>query len=176
MRTPLLLACATFGALPAHALYDPKPIPELSQCEGAWTGVLTYEDYQEPHRLVSLPTTLRAALDAPNEITLHFSFDDGPGKVVQAYERIALDLKAGVLVWSGLTPADAETCRILSSAGTAGKFEIVAETTTTQGGKVELVRYHFTLGGDTLQIAKEEGDSELTLEFRNRYLFHRPVR
>jgi hypothetical protein len=176
MRTPLLLACATFGALPAHALYDPKPIPELARSEGEWTGVLTYEDYQEPHRRVNLPTTLRAALDAPNEIALHFSFDDGPGKVVQSYERISIDLPGRVLVWSGLTPSDSETCRILSSASTAGNFEIVAETTNTRGGPLEVVRYHFTLGADTLQIAKEEGDSAETLQFRNRYVFRRPGR
>lgn len=176
MRTPLLLACATFGALPAHALYDPKPIAELAQSEGEWTGVLTYEDYQEPHNRVNLPTTLRAALDAPNEIALHFSFDDGPGKVVQSYERISLDLKAKVLVWSGLTPADSETCQILSSGNAAGVFDIVAETTSNKGGHPEVVRYHFTLGSDTLRIAKEEGVSEETLKFRNSYVFHRPAR
>jgi hypothetical protein len=176
VRTPLLLACATFGALPSYGLYDPKPIPELAQSEGEWIGTLTYEDYQPPHRRMELPTRLQAALDAPNEISLHFSVEDGPGKVVQSYERIRIDLKGKVLIWSGLTPSDSETCRILSSTNAGGDFVIVAEIAGTGGSEAELTRYHFTFGANTFQIAKEEGPDPAALRFRNRYVFRRRER
>ncbi|MEQ1518987.1 MAG: hypothetical protein ABL931_21115, partial [Usitatibacteraceae bacterium] len=74
------LACA-FAFLVssnAMALYDPKPLEDVSIAQGEWRGTLTYNDYSRPGKLVTLPTRLFAAMASPTELVLQYIFDDGP--------------------------------------------------------------------------------------------------
>lgn len=158
---------------PAFALYDPIPQEFLSASEGEWTGTLEYRDYQPPHKRVTLATELYASLSSPNELTLHYVFDDGPHKIVHSYDRLQIDLVAKTLRWSGLKAEDTSICTILSAQKSGDAFEIVAQRESIDDGKKKLIRYHLTLGAARFEIAKDEGPDPETLAFADRYLFRR---
>jgi hypothetical protein len=92
MATALLISL--IAGTPALALYDPKPVEPLAQFEGAWIGSLTYKDYQDPTREVTLPTQMFVALAEPGKLALHYVYDDGPKKIVHSYEALSIDLAA----------------------------------------------------------------------------------
>lgn len=107
-RRSALLCLGTLLTRPAWALYDPKPNALLAPAVGAWRGTLTYVDYQQPDRRVTLQTRLTVSLIGPEELSLYYVFDDGPGKTVYSYERIALDTTGQMLTWtSGYAKPDA---------------------------------------------------------------------
>jgi hypothetical protein len=84
-----VLFCPPFFLAPlaaTQALYDPKPLADIVPMQGEWKGALTYNDYSAPGKLLTPPTRLFVALSAPNEVTLHYAFNDGPGKTVYSYE------------------------------------------------------------------------------------------
>ncbi len=98
-------ASAAFAAWPVAAQYPPSPDATLAAVQGAWRGTLTYRDDARPDRNVVLATRLHAALVAPTELALHDVFDDGPGKTVHSYERMAFDFAGGTVTWTGEFPA-----------------------------------------------------------------------
>ena len=93
----------------AFALYDAKPEPTFAAIQGEWRGTLAYRDYNQtsqkaasasanaPEKMVTPNTTLFLALAAPNALTLHYVFDDGPGKTVYSYERMNFDFEKNEL-------------------------------------------------------------------------------
>ena len=103
-RRCFLVVFAASLSLPAAALYDPKPVGDLSLLQGEWRGTLTYNDYSRPGKLVTLPTTLFAALASPSDLTLHYVYDDGPGKTVHSYERMTFQPDAASIVVSSAGP------------------------------------------------------------------------
>ncbi len=169
----LVLAGLCLGVSRAGALYDPKPMPALAACEGAWVGTLEYKDYSQPDRRVTLPTRLSATLAASNALALHYVFDDGPGKVVHSYERLEINLDARSVTWSGTTPSDTQVCTLESSEETGGGLVVVALwRNPAKPGSFE--RYRIALGEDAIEISKEDGGDPAALSFRDRYVFRRP--
>jgi hypothetical protein len=60
---------------------------------GEWAGYLEYRDYSEPPtstKRVQLPTWL-SVTRSPAALLLHYIYDDGPNKVVDESEQLALD-------------------------------------------------------------------------------------
>jgi len=157
----------------AFALYDPTPAEFLSAIEGSWNGMLEYRDYQPPHRHVTLPTKLYVSLVAPNELSLHYVFDDGPKKIVHSYDLLQVDLAKKTLRWSGLKPEDTSICTIVSSQKTGDAFEIVAERESVDDGKKKLIRYRLKLAADNFEVRKDEGADAASLSFADRYSFQR---
>ena len=157
----------------AFALYDPTPSEFLSAIEGSWTGTLEYRDYQPPHGRVTLPTKLYASLVAPNELSLHYVFDDGPKKIVHSYDRLMIDLAKQTLRWSGLKAEDMSICKIVSTQTAGGALEIVAEREKVDEGKKKLIRYRLKLAADNFEILKDEGTDAASLSFADRYSFQR---
>ncbi|MGH8238576.1 MAG: hypothetical protein ACREXP_16350, partial [Steroidobacteraceae bacterium] len=98
----ILVAAACLWAGAASALYDPAPDAAFAAVQGAWKGSLTDRDYSKPDRLVTLPTRLFVALGSPNQLVLHFVFDDGPAKTVYSYERMQFDFASNELTWSSV--------------------------------------------------------------------------
>ncbi len=176
-RVALLLTFA-IALLPmsSHALYDPPPAAALASVEGAWQGTLQYRDYQPPYKRVTLPVRLFVAASSPRELALHYVFNDGPGKTVHSYDRIALDLDAGTVRFSGLKPEHTSVVNILSRKSSADMLELVAERTEESKGEpkvVEVVRYRIRLGAAAFEVLKTAGPAGAEGEFKNEYVFRR---
>jgi hypothetical protein len=170
LRRSAISALLALTAGRSLALYDPKPDGALSEVQGEWKGSLTYRDYSKPDRLVTLPTRLFVALSAPNELVLHFVFDDGPLKTVYSYERMTFDYSGKQLSWtSGSTKKSIDVHTITASTKegsvTTLNFERQSE------GKTD--RYSLALSSQRLQLTKEEVKSSGEPIFRNRYEFSR---
>jgi hypothetical protein len=170
----LLLAAACAIPMASHALYDPPPVAALAAIEGVWQGALEYRDYQPPFKRVTLPTRLFVTASAPKELTLHYIFDDGPKKTVHSYDRLLIDIDAGVVRFSGLKADDVTTATIVRSATTDGVLEVVAERTQDNKGVEEVTRYRLRFGKDTFDVLKTAGPKGAEGEFRNQYVFKRP--
>ena len=168
-RAALLAFACT--AMPAHALYDPQPDASLALAQGEWVGSLTYRDYQRPDRMVTLPTRLFAALAAPDTLTLHYVFDDGPGKTVFSYESIKIDVAKGALTW---TTGDADRTgtvyRIVSLDRQPALTRLVFDGAGKDAGQV---RVTIEVGPMTLTLKKEEIDAAGAASLRNSFAFRR---
>lgn len=170
-RRSVLLALLPLPAGTAWALYDPKPDPALAGVQGEWKGSLTYRDYRQPDRLVTLPTRLFVALGAPDELVLHFIFDDGPGKTVFSYDRIRFDFAAGQVSWaSGQADQPARVHRIVSTSGEGATRQISFERPDGDNK----ARFTLDLSPKALRLIKEEVVPSGSASFRNRYEFVRP--
>lgn len=170
-----VLLCVALCATPltGHALYDPAPAAGLMAVEGAWQGTLEYRDYQPPHKRVTLPTKLFVAAASPNELSLHYIFDDGPKKIIHSYDRVAIDLAAGTVRFSGLKPTDTSVATVVSSKNVDGVLDIVAERTEESKGATEVIRYRLRLSQSAFEILKTAGPKGAEGEFRNQYSFRR---
>jgi hypothetical protein len=168
----LLGAAVAVTALPALAAYDPKPEAALSAVLGEWRGTLTYRDYAKPDRLVALPTRLYVSMLGPDELSLHYVYDDGPGKTVYAYERLRFEFASDTLVWiMGTVDRTALVGRIVATANEGGVRRYVVDTTKDNA----LSRYTFEFGPGALTMKKDEIDASGKAANRNRYEFKRPA-
>jgi hypothetical protein len=166
----LLMAAALAYTARADALYDPPTDATVSRLQGEWRGTLTYDDYSHPGQRVTLPTTLYIAASSPHEVVLHYVFDDGPGKTVYSYERLAIDAAAKTVRTSaGVGERKEEKATLVSESETAGVRTIVFETTGEKGRD----RQTLDIGADTLVWRKEEIVGQQAPRFRNRYEFRR---
>lgn len=170
----LLLAALLLLPCTASALYDPAPADALAAAEGVWTGTLTYRDYSDPDREVTLPTRLFVTLGAPDELVLHYIYDDGPGKTVHSYERMRFDTAAGTLLWrSGPGADDATEYRLQPTADGATPGAHFTLERTEGGEAPACVRHHIRIDASALVFEKLEGASCDALQRRNRSSFAR---
>ena len=167
----LVAICA--WPLANHALYDPAPVAALTAIEGAWQGTLEYRDYQPPFKRVTLPTRLYVAVASPKELTLHYIFDDGPQKTVHSYDRLAIDLDAGTVRFSGLKAEDVTLATVVGSKTTDGVLEVTAERSQETKGVMEVTRYRLRFGASAFEVLKTAGPKGAESEFRNQYVFKR---
>lgn len=149
----------------AFALYDPKPEAALLLAAGAWRGTLTYRDWSRPDKLVTLPCSLSVALLRPEELALFYVFDDGPGKVVHGYDRMAFDFAASTLAWTSGVAKPATNHRITEVAATAAATRIVFERAVE--GRTD--RHQLELSARAWSLSKTELSASGETTFRNRY-------
>jgi hypothetical protein len=162
---------AIFWASSVFALYDPKPDEALAAAQGEWQGLLTYRDYSKPERLVALSTRLFVALSAPNELVLHYVFDDGPSKTVFSYERMTFDFANNqVTWWSGTTEKSVSVHRITSNSAEGDVRRLTLEK--RDGEKID--RHTLELSPRKFRLAKDEVSFVGVSSFRNKYEFSRP--
>jgi hypothetical protein len=159
-RRAFLTALAAAFPARVFALYDPKPSQFLDMAAGAWVGALTYRDWANPDKLVTLPSTLSIALSAPEELALFYTFDDGPGKVVYSYERMSFDFKANTLSWVSGISKPSTSQYVVTSAGLDGVE-----------GRTD--KYTFSVGRQALSLGKVEFSPSGAQTFRNKYEFRR---
>jgi hypothetical protein len=155
-----LLGCSILLlAAPAHALYEPAPEPAIAATEGEWTGSLRYRDYQHPDRFETLPTRIAIALSAPDTLTLHSIYDDGPNKTVHSYESMRFDLAAKRLDWRyGLKEDDIGRFTIVANAQDGDCHRFTAEREIDD--KRALHRYQIALCATRLEWTKFEVDAQ----------------
>jgi hypothetical protein len=169
-RRGAIVGLLVLGIGPAFALYDPKPDEALSAVQGEWLGSLTYRDYSEPKRLVTLPTRLFVALGAPDELVLSYVFDDGPAKTVFSYEKMRFNATAHQVSWSSGPDAKVAVYDITSDTAKNSVRTLVFE----QRERGELKRFTMSLSAHSLTLAEDEVDSSGVQSFRNKYEFVRP--
>ncbi len=71
-----------------------SPSAPASAMVGRWAGYLEYRDYSESPastKRVQLPTWLEITQDGDG-LLLHYTYDDGPGKVVESKEHVSFDV------------------------------------------------------------------------------------
>ena len=174
-----LLAAAAFSSLivftPARALYDPKPVEPLAQFEGAWTGSLTYKDYQDPTRQVTLPTQMFVALAEPGKLALHYVYDDGPKKIVHSYEALSIDLAAKTALWTEELNKPPVAYRVISAQTNAstGELVLVLEADATDPKKPALAQERIEISPNSLHFERRTGMAQQDLSFVHRYIFSR---
>lgn len=170
MRSVALLLVFTLYAAPALGLYDPKPIAELQDAAGDWKGTLTYNDYSQPGKLVTLKTRAVISMIQPNEISLFFVFDDGPGKTVYSYERMQFDVAKSEVQWtSGVTKKETTVSHIVSSEQTASGLRIVFDSHSGDGRDVHTL----TITPSTFVLRKDEVGVNGHATMRDEYRFDR---
>jgi hypothetical protein len=159
----VVLALAT---LPSFASQDAKPDAALAGIPGEWRGSLTYRDYSEPDRLVTLPMRSFVAFSAPSELVMQSIFDDGPSKTVYSYERISFDFAAGQVSWTSGTKGTPPNLYSITERSQAGSETSIKFEKQTKGGND---RYSLFLSSRRLQLTKEEIKPSGEVIFRNRY-------
>jgi hypothetical protein len=166
------LGMIALAGLPRLALAaDPAPDAVLSAIQGNWGGSLQYKDFSAPDKLVTLPTKLSITLTAPDEIAMHYVYDDGPTRTVYAYERMRFD-KDQVL-WKGGTrdkPMEM-TWQVARTVPSGASRLVVMERNRSEGKKDRL---SFELSANALIFSKDEIGADGQASFRNKYTFKRP--
>ena len=162
----LMLCVLPLMAAPAGRVLAAAPDPE----GGTWRGTLTYADYHSPGKLVTLPTRLVVTLAGPDELSLYYVFDDGPGKIVYSYERMALDPARTELTWiSGVTKPNTNKYRITSANANNDGAKIDFERPVDSGTDT----YTLEISARTWQLAKREARAGKQDLQRSKYEFTR---
>jgi hypothetical protein len=165
-KRTFLFTLATLATQPVLALYDPKPNGLLEGATGSWKGTLTYRDYQNPDKMVVLPTRLAVSMTSPDELALYYVFDDGPGKIVYSYERMRFDVPNAELIWvSGSAKPTSRSYRI-SSATTVDRTTKIAFEKSSDSG---VDRYLFEISPRAWMLSKTEIKSSGGEALRSRY-------
>lgn len=131
----------------------PPAIPTLhAALAGDWSGTLDYRDFGDDRRVV-LPTKLTVT-GTGDEARLAFTFDDGPGKTVQASQWLRLLADGGVL--AGEERHAPERMRVLErrGGGDARELTLVAEGTGNENGASVEVRTVLARRGDVLSLSR----------------------
>jgi hypothetical protein len=122
--------------------------------------------------MVTLPTKAYVSMLAPDELALHFVYDDGPGKTVYGYERLRFEFASDTLILvTGATERTALVGRIVATANEGGVRRYVVDTTKDRA----LTRYTFEFGPAAFTMKKDEIDASGKALNRNRYAFQRPL-
>lgn len=167
-KRTFLFSLAAMATRPALALYDPKPNGLLESAAGSWKGTLTYRDYQNPDKMVVLPTRLVVSMVGPDELALYYVFDDGPGKIVYSYERMLFNVLKGELAWaSGISKPTFNTCSVTAALSADRTAKIAFEKTSGSG----LDRYTLEISPRTWTLSKFEVKSNGVETLRSKYEF-----
>ena len=173
MAPPLLL-CAF--VLAAGGIKAPAPAgPIYSALAGAWVGALEYRDYSSNAR-VFLPMILdiRRTKGAPS-LTLHYIYDDGPTKVVQDTEIVAIDPSAAIYttISGDGKETTKETIIGLEAFLKSRRGRLVRYGAGKESGKEVEVQTTLTVSPTTLTILRETRPSGGAFQFRDQYTLTR---
>jgi hypothetical protein len=159
---------------PASALYDPKPRAPATLMEGEWVGSLTYADYADKSRRVTLPTKLVGALQGPDRLSFHFIYDDGPSKIVHSYDDFTISLDAKTAMWGefGSNTPTAYAVTETSPLGDGG-YRVVLEARSQKKDRPPLSQLVIEIDKDRFSMERKAGDDPAHLTFSNSYSFKR---
>jgi hypothetical protein len=170
-----------------HAQSTPAGAPAQAQTSltqalvGQWTGVLEYRDYSEPAdspKRVELPTWLTVTSRPDGSLGLMYTYDDGPGKILQEADTLKLDLGARSYAVTSSAGVDAkvQTFRLEGEDRLKdGRGTLMLVGPGLDNNKPVEIRTTWTVRRNLLSWLEEirpAGSSE-PFAFRHRYLFTR---
>ena len=92
---------------------------------------------------------------------------------MHSYDRLAIDLDAGTVRFSGLKAEDVTLATVVGSKTTDGVLEVTAERSQETKGVTEVTRYRLRLGASAIEVLKTAGSKDAESEFRKHYVFKR---
>ena len=143
---------------------------------GHWSGTLTYKDYRDPTRRVTLPTLLDISHERDSAaLRLVFTYDDGPGKTVYSYDRLAFDASGAVMTWDDTAAVKPQTFAVTAYRVdlAAGLIHLVAETEGEDNDKPATLRETIMIARDSVRILKTVRPRGEEFGFRHEYRFER---
>ena len=166
----LILALALFLA--------PDTTADLSRAlTGSWVGYLEYRDYSEPPtsaKRVQLPTWLTVT-QSDRGLVFHYTYDDGPNKVVDSQEFLKLDTARNTYTVSEPGhPDDIYTMSGLDALKTGLGTLVLTGSGTDNGKPAErriTLRVHRNMVEWLLETRPAQSSSQYT--FRHLYRFTR---
>lgn len=165
--TSLLALTPAPAALPTRpALYG--------ALAGNWVGSLEYKDYSKPNTRVTLPTKIGVSYTADSSaLLMHFTYDDGPGKIVEDDDRFAANATVTSIAWGGAKAATPQQYTVTDGAGAKGRIAIVLQGEGEDDNKPATIRETITVSADTLRILKETRVKGGEFAFRHGYVMRR---
>ena len=175
MRSPALFAAAFLGLiLTGSSRFDRSQV--YRTLAGHWAGTLTYKDYRDPARRVTLPTLLDVTYERDSAaLRLVFTYDDGPGKTVFSYDRFAFDDAGTIMTWDDTAAARPQTFSVKEYRvdTTAAVAYLVAETEGEDDDKPATLRETITIARDSVRVLKTVRPRGGEFGFRHEYAFGR---
>ncbi len=152
-----------------------SPVALNANFSGAWVGVLEYRDYQTDGR-VFLPTWLIVTSSTNgNAMTLAYTYDDGPTKVVRDRSILTFAENSATLTGDADHPADKYEVEGLEAFRKEARGVLMLSGSTTENGKPVDVRITLTLRRNLFTWRKETRPRGTSAEFkfRDAYTFTR---
>jgi hypothetical protein len=143
---------------------------------GHWSGSLTYKDYRDPNRRITLPTLLDISFERDSAaLRLVFTYDDGPGKTEYSYDRLAFDAGGTIMTWDDTAAAKPQAFSVKEYRvePTAEVIYLVAETEGEDDNKPATLRETITIARDSMRILKTVRPRDGEFGFRHEYAFRR---
>ncbi len=140
---------------------------------GNWTGALEYRDFSS-NKMVKLPTTLTVTRgSAADSVSLAFTFEDGPNKIVKDTLDVAVDSASShATITDSGNPASAYDVSGLDQFNKTG--EIILTKDGTDNDKPAKIRETIKLAKDKFDYLREvEPNGATSFAFRHEYVFSR---
>jgi len=171
-----LATCVALGAWTAHGPAAPTRASLYHALAGEWNGSLDYKDYSNPDRRVTLPTKLRVQFSTDSAaLLMHYTYDDGPGKIVESDDRFSVDAKLTRVTWGSVRDTNPQqfVARASMVAQPAGTEQFIFEGEGRDDNKPATIRETFTISAKSLRILKETRFAGTDFAFRHTYVLAR---
>ena len=141
---------------------------------GNWVGTLEYKDYSRPDKRVTLPTKLAISYTADSSaLLMYFTYDDGPGKIVQDSDRFEANAAATRVTWGTPGSTSMQQFEVSDAPSAKGVVSFVLQGEGSDNNKPATIRETFVISRDTLRILKETREVGGAFAFRHGYVMHR---
>lgn len=169
---PLLAIILGFSS----AVYGQQaaPLPAISlnlsklyqSCSGNWAGVLEYRDFQS-NKHVGLPTNLESRSNGKG-LTLKYTYDDGPGKIVYETATLTVDTEKRLLTMQS-EENSSEQLTIAEAENSGSKVRLMLSGSGTENGQKVEARSTLACDVNTFTLLRETRLPGQDFAFRHKY-------
>jgi hypothetical protein len=135
-------------------------------CAGHWAGALEYRDFQSDKH-VSLPTNLESQSDGKS-LSLKYTYDDGPGKIMHETAILNLDPARRVVVIRS-DDKSSEQLSITEADAPGDKVRLLLSGTGEENHKKVDVRSTLVCGTNSFSLLRETRLPGQEFSFRHKY-------
>lgn len=140
---------------------------------GHWTGTLEYKDYRQPDKRVTLPTIVDIAASDAGGVSLHFTYDDGPGKTVRGEDHFEMGANGETVEWTGVTETPSAIFRVVSFTASDATMRLVLERQGRDNDMPATLRETLTIDAASFTVLKEVQPPGQDFTFRHAYRLRR---
>ncbi len=148
---------------------------------GQWSGTLAYRDYSDAAnadsgKRVTLPTTLEVTLSPQGgAMIFHYTYDDGPGKIVQENETVWMNATQSRYLEVNADGKERSEYHATGFSGLQGDApaHVVLEGKGEENSKPVVVRTTLDISYRTFTILRETKLAGKDFLFRHQYKFER---